>query len=113
MEWWTHLRLNEGSATFLEFIRVDHISPECEIWSQFTRDIYSTALELHALHNSHLIEVEVNQPSEIDEIFNSISYNKGASVIRMLYTYIGGDCFKKGMKDYLTKFAYNNAFLGC
>ena len=37
----------------------------------------------------HIIQVEVGHPSEVDEIFDNISYNKGASVIRMLYNWIG------------------------
>ena len=40
------------------------------------------ALKLDALHSSHPIEVSVGHPSEVDEIFDNISYNKGASVIR-------------------------------
>jgi puromycin-sensitive aminopeptidase len=46
-------------------------------------------MELDALHNSHPIEVPVGHPSEVDEIFDAISYSKGASVIRMLHDYIG------------------------
>lgn len=45
----------------------------------------------------------VGHPSEIDEIFDDISYNKGASVIRMLHRYIGDDDFRKGMNIYLTR----------
>ncbi|KAG1651320.1 Puromycin-sensitive aminopeptidase [Nymphon striatum] len=67
-EWWTHLWLNEGFATFMEFLCVDNV-PD--------------------LKNSHPIEVPVGSPSEIDEIFDTISYNKGASVIRMLHNFIG------------------------
>ena len=109
MEWWTHLWLNEGFATFMEYLCVDHIFPEYDIWSQFVTDAYGRALDLDSLHNSHPIEVPVQHPSEIDEIFDDISYSKGASVIRMLYNYIGDDNFRRGMKDYLTKFAYKNA----
>lgn len=61
------------------------------------------ALELDCLKNSHPIEVPVGHPSEIDEIFDDISYNKGASVIRMLHRYIGDDDFRKGMHIYLTR----------
>lgn len=109
MEWWTHLWLNEGFASFMEYLCVDHIFPEYEIMSQFVTDTYRQALTLDSLHNSHPIEVPVKYASEIDEIFDEISYNKGASVIRMLYNYIGDDCFRRGMKQYLTKFAYKNA----
>lgn len=109
MEWWTHLWLNEGFATFMEFLCVHDIFPEYDIWSQFVTDSYSRAMELDSLHNSHPIEVPVENPSEISEIFDDISYNKGSSVIRMLYNYIGDEHFRKGLHQYLTKFSYKNA----
>jgi puromycin-sensitive aminopeptidase len=108
MEWWTELWLNEGYASFVEFLCVDHIFPDMDIWTQFLTDMYTDALEADCLDNSHPIEVEVGHPSEIDEIFDEISYNKGASVIRMLHHYIGDEDFKKGMNIYLTKYQYRN-----
>ncbi|XP_018320972.2 puromycin-sensitive aminopeptidase [Agrilus planipennis] len=108
MEWWTHLWLNEGYASFVEFLCVHHLFPEYDIWTQFVNDIYSRALELDCLKNSHPIEVPVGHPSEIDEIFDDISYNKGASVIRMLHHYIGDEDFRRGMNLYLTKHQYKN-----
>jgi puromycin-sensitive aminopeptidase len=48
----------------------------------------------------------VGHPSEVDEIFDKISYDKGASVIRMLYNWIGSESFKRGMSKYLTKYSY-------
>lgn len=62
---------------------------------------------MDCLKNSHPIEVPVGHPSEIDEIFDDISYNKGASVIRMLHRYIGDDDFRKGMNIYLTRHQVN------
>ncbi|XP_063975639.1 puromycin-sensitive aminopeptidase isoform X2 [Diachasmimorpha longicaudata] len=109
MEWWTHLWLNEGYASFVEFLCVAHLFPEFDIWTQFVTDTYIKALELDGLKNSHPIEVPVGHPSEIDEIFDDISYNKGASVIRMLHAYIGDDDFRKGMNIYLKRHSYNNA----
>ena len=79
-----------------------------DIWTQFVSDTLIPALELDALKNSHPIEVEVGHPSEVDEIFDNISYNKGASVIRMLHDFIGRNAFKKGMQHYLTTFSYKN-----
>ncbi|KAH8303799.1 hypothetical protein KR018_006010 [Drosophila ironensis] len=108
MEWWTHLWLNEGYASFVEFLCVHHLFPEYDIWTQFVTDMYTRALELDSLKNSHPIEVPVGHPSEIDEIFDEISYNKGASVIRMLHDYIGEDDFRKGMNTYLTRHQYGN-----
>ncbi|KAK6166547.1 hypothetical protein SNE40_023207 [Patella caerulea] len=110
MEWWTHLWLNEGFASWIEYLCVDHCFPEFDIWTQFVNNDLGRALELDALHTSHPIEVPVGHPSEVDEIFDAISYSKGASVIRMLHNYIGDEHFRKGMNLYLTKFKYKNAF---
>lgn len=110
MEWWTHLWLNEGFASWIEYLCVDHCFPEFDIWTQFVNQDLGRALELDALHNSHPIEVPVGHPDEVDEIFDAISYSKGASVIRMLHDYVGDEDFRKGMNQYLTKFQYSNAF---
>lgn len=108
MEWWTHLWLNEGYASFTEFLCVNKLFPEYDIWTQFVTDMYTRALDLDSLESSHPIEVEVNHPHEIDEIFDEISYNKGASIIRMLHHYLGDDDFRKGMHLYLTRHQYQN-----
>ncbi|KAL5005760.1 hypothetical protein ScPMuIL_016918 [Solemya velum] len=110
MEWWTHLWLNEGFASWIEYLCVDHCFPEFDIWTQFVTQDLGRALELDALDNSHPIEVPVGHPDEVDEIFDAISYSKGASVIRMLHDYMGDEDFKKGMNIYLTKFKYGNTF---
>ncbi|XP_026684147.1 puromycin-sensitive aminopeptidase-like [Diaphorina citri] len=53
MEWWTHLWLNEGYASFVEFLCVHHLFPEYDIWTQFVTDNLVRALELDALKSSH------------------------------------------------------------
>jgi len=110
MEWWTHLWLNEGFASWIEYLCVDHCFPDYDIWTQFITNDFVRAQELDAMKNSHPIEVEVGHPSEVDEIFDAISYSKGASVIRMLHEYIGDEDFKTGLHNYLTKYKYRNAF---
>ena len=39
-------------------------------------------------------QVEIHHASEVDEIFDAISYDKGASVIRMLQNYLGAERFQ-------------------
>lgn len=56
-EWWTHLWLNEGFASWIEYLCVDHCFPEYDIWTQFVSADYTRALDLDALDNSHPIEV--------------------------------------------------------
>ncbi len=109
MEWWTHLWLNEGFASFIEYLAIDHIFPEWDIWTQFVEAELADAFSLDALSNTHPIEVEVGNPAEISEIFDRVSYSKGASVLRMLMVYLGEKDFQKGLQHYLKKHAYSNA----
>ena len=109
MGWWTHLWLNEGFATFMGYLCTDFIYPEWQIWDQFMASGILNALNLDALDSSHPIEVPVGHPSETDEIFDAISYNKGCAIIRMLHNWISDDCFRAGMENYLNKFKYSNA----
>ncbi len=109
MEWWTHLWLNEGFASWIEYLAVDHLFPEWQIWTQFVYSDLSRALDLDGLENTHPIEVEVKDPNEISEIFDAISYSKGSSIIRMLAAYLGEDAFRRGLHDYLKRHQYSNA----
>ncbi|CAH9125487.1 unnamed protein product [Cuscuta epithymum] len=108
MEWWTHLWLNEGFATWVSYLAAESLFPQWSNWTQFLEE--STAgLRLDGLAESHPIEVDVNHASEIDEIFDAISYRKGASLIRMLQNYLGAECFQRGLASYIKKYACSNA----
>lgn len=108
MEWWTHLWLNEGFATWVSYLAADSFFPEWNVWIQFL-DESTTGFRLDALAGSHPIEVDVNHVDEIDEIFDAISYRKGAAVIRMLQSYLGAEIFQKSLAAYIKRFAYSNA----
>eukprot|EP00455_Lapot_gusevi_P056982 TRINITY_DN957_c0_g2_i1.p1 TRINITY_DN957_c0_g2~~TRINITY_DN957_c0_g2_i1.p1 ORF type:complete len:901 (+),score=360.58 TRINITY_DN957_c0_g2_i1:141-2705(+) len=109
MEWWSQLWLNEGFASFVEYLTVDYLFPEWDMWTEFVSGDIMRALTLDSLKNSHPIEVEVYHPSEIDEIFDAISYSKGASVIRMIQAFLGAETFRTALVKYLNKFSYKNA----
>lgn len=109
MEWWTHLWLNEGFASYIEYLAVDHLFPSWNMWEQFVTSDFAIALKLDALKNTHPIEVNVHHPNEIGEIFDAVSYSKGASVIRMLAEYLGEKDFRDGLRYYLKKHSYKNA----
>ncbi|PWA60435.1 hypothetical protein CTI12_AA379010 [Artemisia annua] len=108
MEWWTHLWLNEGFATWVSYLAADGLFPEWKIWTQFL-DESTEGLRLDGLSESHPIEVDINHAREIDEIFDAISYRKGASVIRMLQSYLGADVFQRALAKYIKKHACSNA----
>lgn len=108
MRWWTDLWLNEGFASYMENYCVDHLFPEWYVWDLYLADRYAVALRLDALAHSHPVEVPVHHPDEINEIFDMVSYAKGAAIIRQLAEYLGHDVFREGLRHYLTKHSYNN-----
>lgn len=112
MEWWTHLWLNEGFASYVPYLALEKLFPEWDSWEGFSTYTLAGALKLDALHHTHPIEVEVHHPNDIGEIFDAVSYLKGASVIRMLAEYIGAKDFRKGLSAYLKKHSYANASTG-
>ncbi|KAJ8022350.1 Aminopeptidase Ey [Holothuria leucospilota] len=75
---------------------------------QFVETLYSV-FSVDQIVSSHPIIVDVNRPEEIIEVFDSIPYSKGASVLRMLNDFIGEASFKEGLTSYLNKFEYGNA----
>jgi puromycin-sensitive aminopeptidase len=108
MEWWTHLWLNEGFASYIEYLAVDKLFPTWDIWTQFSVHDLGVALRLDALATTHPIEITVHHPDEIGEIFDEVSYSKGASIIRMLASYLGENNFRDGLRYYLKKHSYKN-----
>ncbi len=108
MSWWTDLWLNEGFASYMENYCIDHLFPDWHIWDLYIADRYTLALRLDSLSNSHPIEIKVNHPNEINEIFDMVSYAKGSAVIRMLAEYLGQDNFRDGLRHYLKKHSYKN-----
>ena len=109
MKWWDDLWLNESFATFMAYKATDSIFPQWVVWQDFVRGETAGALDRDSLVNTHPIEVKVNSPSEIEEIFDDISYGKGASIIRMLEAYAGEDHFMRGVRSYLEKYKFSNA----
>lgn len=109
MKWWNDLWLNESFATFMATKFVDKFYPEWDLWNQFIEDAMNVAMSLDSLKTTHPIDVTVNSPAEIREIFDAISYDKGGCVLRMLEHYVGEPNFQKGLKKYLSDFKYKNA----
>ncbi|CCW65817.1 unnamed protein product [Phytomonas sp. EM1] len=109
MEWWNELWLNEAFATFMQYMAVNKLFPEWNIFTQFVQTDSSSAMKLDAMQSSHPVEVEVNNAQEIDDIFDVISYSKGGSIVRMIIDYIGEDAFQRGISSYIRHFKYGNA----
>ncbi|XP_036888218.1 endoplasmic reticulum aminopeptidase 1 [Sturnira hondurensis] len=107
MEWWNDLWLNEGFAKFMEFVSVRVTHPELRVEDYFFGKCFS-AMEVDALNSSHPVSTPVENPAQIREMFDDVSYEKGACILNMLRDYLGADMFKSGIIHYLQKYSYKN-----
>ncbi|XP_053320871.1 aminopeptidase N-like [Spea bombifrons] len=111
IRWWNDLWLNEGFASYVEYLGADIAEPTWNIKDLIVLYDVHRVMAIDALASSHPLtskEEEVNTPAEISELFDSIAYSKGASVIRMLSNFITEDVFIKGLATYLKAFEYDN-----
>uniref|UniRef100_H2Y900 Aminopeptidase n=1 Tax=Ciona savignyi TaxID=51511 RepID=H2Y900_CIOSA len=97
--WWDELWLNEGFATFIEYIGTDYVEPGFRMMDQFVLYDLHDALTVDALTTSRPIIAEnVTTPDDINALFDDISYSKGGCFIRMISEFAGEEAFKLGLK---------------
>ena len=108
MKWWDDIWLNEGFATWMANRPLAAMRPD---WNVPVDEAIEnqTALNLDGLKSTHPIHAPAETPAQIDEAFDVITYEKGASVLRMIESYLGPDTFKKGINTYLRAHAFGNA----
>jgi len=111
MTTWDDVWLNESFASFLETRISDRLEPSLDARTDsFLRVAGTTAaLDGDSLPSTHPVRSHVEQPEEISQIFDEISYGKGASVLGMAEAYLGEERFRAGVTDYLNRFRYGNA----
>ncbi|XP_067838978.1 endoplasmic reticulum aminopeptidase 1-like isoform X1 [Heptranchias perlo] len=108
MEWWNDLWLNEGFAKFMEYISVNITHPELQVKDFFLDKCFS-AMDVDAFNSSHPVSTPVENPAQIQEMFDDVSYEKGACILNMLMDYLTEDVFKAGIIRYLQRHSYANA----
>ncbi len=111
MSWWNGIWLNEAFATFMEMLAVDAWKPEWQRWTTFGVS-RAAALSLDGLHSTRPIVFPVTSPRDADAMFDVLTYEKGASVLRMLEQYLGAVVFREGVRDYLHTHRFANADTG-
>ncbi len=107
MSWWNGIWLNEAFATFMEMLCVDAWKPEWQRWVTFGVS-RGAALALDGLHSSRSIEVPVQAPKDAEAMFDALTYEKGASVLRMLEQHLGPERFRAGIRGYLETHQFGN-----
>ncbi|XP_061478670.1 leucyl-cystinyl aminopeptidase isoform X2 [Rhineura floridana] len=107
MEWWNDLWLNEGFATFMENFAMKEIFPELYADDSFLNLQFKT-MEKDAMNSSHPISLAVQSSTEIEQMFDAVSYIKGASLLLMLKNFLHNDVFQTGVQIYLHDHSYRS-----
>ncbi len=109
MKWWDDLWLNESFASLMEYVALDALKPDWNVWLEFGAEDRVAALERDILPGVQAVHTSVSHPDEISTLFDpAIVYAKGAVLLRMLQQYIGEDAFRAGLKTYFQKYQYTN-----
>ncbi|XP_053979682.1 glutamyl aminopeptidase-like [Hylaeus volcanicus] len=109
MRWWNDLWLNEGFATYMEHMAVDYVFPEWNEMDSFPLHTKYVSMKHDSRSRARAIVKRVEDPEEIEEMFDRISYQKAAAVIRMLEDAIGNSRFVQGIRSYLDNYRFKNA----
>jgi puromycin-sensitive aminopeptidase len=107
MRWWNGLWLNEAFATFMEILAVDDYKPDWQRWTSFSVS-RAAAMTVDGLKSTRPIEFPVQRPEEAAGMFDVLTYQKGAAVLRMLEQYLGAETFRAGINLYLKKHQFDN-----
>lgn len=110
MKWWDDLWLNESFANMMEYVAVDALEPEWNVWEMFQTSEVPMALQRDATDGVQSVHVAVDDPAEIDTLFDgAIVYAKGARMLVMVRALLGDDAMRKGLKNYFAAHQYGNA----
>lgn len=110
MKWWDDLWLNESFANMMEYVAVDALEPEWNVWEMFQTSEVPMALQRDATDGVQSVHVAVDDPAEIDTLFDgAIVYAKGARMLVMVRALLGDDAMRRGLKNYFATHQYGNA----
>lgn len=110
MKWWDNLWLNESFANMMEYVAIDALEPNWKIWEMFQTSEVPAALQRDATDGVQSVHVMVNDPAEIDALFDSaIVYAKGSRMLVMVRALLGDKALREGLKNYFAAHKYSNA----
>lgn len=109
MKWWDDLWLNESFASIMEHVALDNLHQDWKQWESYASHDIIACSSKDVYEGVQNVGVTVKHPDEIASLFDpAIVYAKGGRLIKMMIDYIGEDVFRTGLKNYFTKFAYQN-----
>jgi alanyl aminopeptidase len=106
--WWDDIWLNEAFATWTSNKIVAQLFPAWNIAASAVEN-KAKVEDLDQMMSARKIRQPIEEPGDIGNAFDGITYQKGAAVIRMFENYVGTDRFQRGVQAYLEKHMWGNA----
>ncbi|XP_012524023.2 uncharacterized protein LOC105829586 [Monomorium pharaonis] len=100
-EWWSYLWLSEGFARYFQYFVTAELNPTWNMEQQFVVEQHQSALIADGLESSLSMTRDVSNKSQIAGIGDTITYNKGASIVRMMSLLFGNQVFGDAIKEYI------------
>lgn len=108
LKWWDNVWLNEAFANTLMYFAMDHIKPDFHVNETLVvHDIFAV-MEKDSLETTHPVSTHVEDPRQVQQYFDEISYEKGLAVLRMLRGFIGDEDFKLSIRNHINKYMFSN-----
>ncbi|HMS38202.1 MAG TPA: aminopeptidase N, partial [Arachnia sp.] len=115
MRWWDDLWLNESFAEWASHFANDEIARQhgtgANPWASFSNERKAWAYLQDQLSTTHPIAADMSDLEKVEQNFDGITYAKGASVLKLLVSFVGRDAFFAGVGAYFAKHAWGNTQL--
>ena len=105
---WDDLWLNEGFATWIAPKAVASWNAALTLDVEELRAVRS-AMAADSLASSRAMRAVATTPQAIKELFDPISYRKGAAILRMFESWLGEETFRRGVNLYVQRHAHGTA----
>lgn len=108
IKWWNDLWLNEGFAQFMMYKATAVVEPSWKYNEHFVIKELSRVFDIDSSLSTHSILTPVNDENDMQAIFDSVTYAKSSSILRMLENTLGEENFRQAVNNYLTKYSFEN-----
>ncbi|KYO48834.1 hypothetical protein Y1Q_0004190 [Alligator mississippiensis] len=112
MSWWNDLWLNEGFASYFEYIGAKYVEPKPPLDRMFYESVLQPVLRVEDTMSDRSLsqkEEKVKGTFLPDSLFDIVTYSKGASIIWMLSSFLTERLFLKALNSYLKAFSFSSA----
>jgi len=107
MAWWDDLWLNESTADWIAGRIVEHQYPEFRVKINESREVKS-AMRTDALPSVTAIRRKVTAETDLAQLADVLTYNKGKGILTMVENWIGPAQFRAAMRAYFLKHSWGN-----